>query len=345
MTQTDYSTASTVGSGMPPPRGAAGSHRQDRISPTGAPPPSTSTRPVRRTASASTPGSSVTPSRSSAAAISTGRTRRRRRRSSAPRPGRRPAPPRSRTRPRPCRSHPGPRAAAAPRRAGCPTCTPGGSRMASATAALGTGGRRSPATPNARASPVSDADSSGAPQPSTATTSTGSPVSSANVSADRDLERVVGVEVGRGVPAVDHARRQHGRVLARAVHRRSTNGRPPARIRPPRGPARRSGSPAGSAAPTRQPGTGEDASYALEVERLAGVRRAGQGQQRRRRGRARRAACRPPAAACCTTAAGSCARRRRATTATEPSGAERHDRAVVVALDEPGADDLGDDDG
>ncbi len=31
--------------------------------------------------------------------------------------------------------------------------------------------------------------------------------------------------------------------------------------------------------------------------------------------------------------------------ATDPSGSEGHDGAVVVALDESGADDLGDDDG
>ena len=49
--------------------------KQARISPTGCPPPSSATRPVRRTASASTPASSSTPLRSRAAAISTGRTR------------------------------------------------------------------------------------------------------------------------------------------------------------------------------------------------------------------------------------------------------------------------------
>ena len=46
-----------------------------RTDPTGRPPPSRSSRPVARTAAASTPGSSSTPSRCSAAAMTTGRAR------------------------------------------------------------------------------------------------------------------------------------------------------------------------------------------------------------------------------------------------------------------------------
>ena len=62
------------GAGGAPGRGRAGQNAA-RISPTGTPPPRSSSRPVERTASASTPGSSSTPERRSASAISTGRTR------------------------------------------------------------------------------------------------------------------------------------------------------------------------------------------------------------------------------------------------------------------------------
>ena len=127
----------------------------------------------------------------------------------------------------------------------------GWARIASAIRAAAGSSAPDPSTPrasrrNARASPVSDAESSGAPQPSTAVTATGSPVSSAKVGRDRLLQRVVGVEVGVGRPAVDDTGGEHRGVLARAVHqhRRRSSRR---RGSPAPGPRRRAGSPAASA--------------------------------------------------------------------------------------------------
>ena len=141
-----------------------------------------------------------------------------------------------------------------------------------------------------------------------------------------------------------HAGGEHRGVLARAVHQRSATARR-RRGSPPRGPRRRAGSPAGvcSAASSR-PGRGEDPAYAVDVEGLARVRRAGQREQLGRQVEAERGPCPAPGAACCTSAAASARRRRRPTTPTVPSGVERDDGAVVVPLHEPGADDLGDDD-
>ena len=107
-------------------------------------------------------------------------------------------------------------------------------RIASATRRERSSGLSLPSSPsasrrNARARPTSEVESSGAPQPSTA------------VHLDRlaghlrervgngPLQRVLGVEVGSGVPAVEHAGGEHRRVLAGAVHE-DGGLLPPARI-------------------------------------------------------------------------------------------------------------------
>ena len=176
-------------------------------------------------------------------------------------------------------------------------------------------------------------------------TSTGSPVSSAKVVGDAPLQRVVGLEVGRGVPAVDHAGGEHRGVLARAVHQHrrlraaGADHLPPAR-------RRRAGSPAGVCrSASSRPADAEDPAYALDVERLTGVRGAGQREQVGRQVEPEPAPCPAPGPACCTSAAAPAPSTSPTDHATVPSAVERDHRAVVVALDEPVADDLGDDTG
>ena len=159
----------------------------------------------------------------------------------------------------------------------------GWERMASAIRAAAGSSAPDPSTPrasrpNARASPVSDVESNGAPQPSTATTVTGSPVISANVGRDGLLQRMVGVEVGVGRPAVEDAGGEHGGVLARAVHQ---HRRPRASVADHLLPGR-----VVERIVRRRPEVGlgqshrrEEPAYALDVERLARVRGAGEREQ------------------------------------------------------------------
>ena len=158
---------------------------------------------------------------------------------------------------------------------------------------------------------------------------------------DGDLERVRGVEVGRGVPPVHDAGREHRRVLARAVHR--DRG-----ARATRCQQRLAGSVVEREVGWRlqvrlgEPRPGEDATGAIEVHLLPRVGGAGQSEQvgreleplpdhrqrldrlvaRARQGRTGHVADRPLDSAV---------------------DREGDDSAVVVTFDEAGADDLGDD--
>ena len=155
--------------------------------------------------------------------------------------------------------------------------------------------------------------------------STGSPVTRAKVSSDGDLQRVRGVEVGRGVPPLQHAGRQHRGVLARAVHQ-DRGLRAAVADRPPRARRRRAGSRAGVCrADSSRPARREGAAYALDVERLPRVRGAGQGQQVRRAGRGRARPSPAPGAACCSSAAAPGRRPRRPTS--RPSRRRRAPRS------------------
>ena len=165
----------------------------------------------------------------------------------------------------------------------------------------------------ARARPISDVDSSGAPQPSIADDLDRLAGELGERLGDRDLQRVGRVEVVVGRPAVEHAGREHRGVLARAVHLDRALAAAVADHRLA-GRRRRAGSRAGSAGspPTglRRPGSG--------VRRRGGRARR---SARRRRGRAGPAAARAPRApspapgsACCRSAGGSAPRPCRPTT-------------------------------
>ena len=155
------------------------------------------------------------------------------------------------------------------------------------------------------------------------------------------LERVVGLPVGREVPAVQHAGGEHGGVLARAVHQDRLAVAPGPHHDLLGGVVQR------VVGRRLQRGLGdsrgrEDAAYPLDVERLAGVRRAGQRQELggqvqaepHHRQRLERLV------------AGPRQDRPRHLADRPLDGAvrrERHHGAVVVPLDEPGAHDLGHD--
>ena len=162
--------------------------------------------------------------------------------------------------------------------AAVPDTHSGWRRIAPATRASGPSGAVA-SRAKARASPVSEAESSGAPQPSTATAATGSPVSSAKVSAIACCSGWSGSRYVASVPAVERAGDEHRGVLARAVHRDRVLGhRRPGSS--PRAPRRRAGSPGGvCSARSSMPADGQDPAYAVEVERLPGVRGAHQREQ------------------------------------------------------------------
>ena len=98
---------------------------------------------------------------------------------------------------------------------------------------------------------------------------------------DALLQRVGRRQVGREVPAVDHAGRQHRRVLPRAVHE---DRRPRLARQEPLVTHRVDQRPVLRAPQVRlgQPGRVQDPAYALHVHRLARVRRARQREQVRR---------------------------------------------------------------
>ena len=220
-------------------------------------------------------------------------------------------------------------------------------RIASATCAASGSGRSSPPSPrasrpNARASPTSDADRSGAPQPSTATATAGSPVISSKVLRIADLERVVRAAVVGDVPAVADAGGEHRGVLARAVHEDR-------RLLPP-GPddlltGRVVERVVGRGLERRlvEPGAGQDPPGPVDVEVLPGVGSTRQREQRRlelqpepqHAERLHRLVAR----------AGQHRGRDVADRPVDPAVRTQGDQGpVVVSLDEPGTDDLGDHD-
>ena len=150
--------------------------------------------------------------------------------------------------------------------------------------------------------------------------------------------------VGRGVPAVDDAGQQHRGVLARAVH--GQRARLLRRPGSPRSARLSSSGQSGGVWQRRlvQPAEREDPAYAVEVERLPAVRGARQREQLGREveaepdhpERLQRLVARPREHRLDDLAHRPVPRAVRS---------ERHHRAVVVTLDEAGADDLGEDDG
>ena len=174
-------------------------------------------------------------------------------------------------------------------------------RIASATRRSGP----SVATASVRkpwASPVSEVDSSGAPHPSTAVDLDGLAGQLGEARGDPLLERVVRRPVGRGVPSVDDAGEQHRGVLAGAVHGQGAGLLA--------GPDRRDLGVVVERVVRRglqrvhvEVAEREDPADAVEVERLAAVRGAGQREQLRRQVEAEPDHARAPGAACCTSAA------------------------------------------
>ena len=159
----------------------------------------------------------------------------------------------------------------------------GWERIASAIRAAAVSSAPDPSTPrarrpNARARPVSDVESSGAPQPSTAMTVDRLAGHLGERRRDGLLHRVVGVEIGVGRPAVDDAGGEHRGVLAGAVHQHRRLRAAVADQLLPGGVVERivrRGLEVGLGQAHRR----EEPAYALEVERLARVRGAGQREQ------------------------------------------------------------------
>ncbi len=188
-------------------------------------------------------------------------------------------------------------------------------------------------------------ESSGAPQPSTATASTGSPVSSANVVGDRDLQRVVGVAGRSRCPSRWRRRSRASRRACPSSSSRSAAARPPARMYVLAGLRRRAGSPAASAAPTR-PGPAP-----ARIRRTPSMWN-GSPEWDAQASASSSPSRSSPARSMPTACIGLLHERGRigdVDVADRPGDravrGQRHDRAAVVALDEAGADDLGDDHG
>ena len=158
----------------------------------------------------------------------------------------------------------------------------------------------------------------------------------------RHLQRMVGLTVRRHVPPVEHAGGQHPGVLARAVH---GDRLPATAVAQPGVPLLVVERDVGRCLQRRgvQPRALQDPEGAVDVHRLPGVRRAGEGQQVGRQVE--------PLVHHADGLQGLVARtrqHRRGDVADRPLhravGRQRDDRPVVVALDETRADDLGDDD-
>ena len=127
----------------------------------------------------------------------------------------------------------------------------GWARMAAATRASAVSAGAVAMREKARARPVRVSANSGAPHPSTPTAAICSPATSATVSCSTFCSGWSALGVGLDRPVVRHTGGEHGRVLARAVHRDRARwpGRP-GRRRP--SPGRRPDSRAASAGPTRR---------------------------------------------------------------------------------------------